>query len=222
MAAKLLPYSILTLMTLSGFNYTTHYQHPKADNKPYILFIHGFPSSAYDWRHQVEYFSEEGYGIIAPDTLGYGGTSKPLDPHNYLLKGIGDSIVEVVNKVAGEECKVLGVGQDWSVDILNSITLTKKHFVLMFPKGVPLCSRAWPISIPNDFCLILSWMGVTPPLVHSTLISLMLRQRQRLDIRLSATGSFSMNLTQVQSLIHMYVQTPAWNLIRPSGRLTSR
>lgn len=113
MASKLLPYSVLTLMTLSGFNYTTHYQHPRVDDKPYVLFVHGFPSSAYDWRHQVDYFAHEGYGIIAPDTLGYGDSSKPLDPHDYTLKTITDSLVEVVDRVAGKDSKVLGVGHDW-------------------------------------------------------------------------------------------------------------
>ncbi len=68
MAAKLLPLSLLTVATLSGFNYTTHYQHPKSHDKPYILFIYGFPSSAYDWKHQVSHFADKGYGIIAPDT----------------------------------------------------------------------------------------------------------------------------------------------------------
>ena len=52
-------------MIIWGLNYKTHYQHPKAEDKPYILFVHGFPSSAYHWRHQVEYFSKEGYGILA-------------------------------------------------------------------------------------------------------------------------------------------------------------
>ena len=113
MAAKLLPYSVITLATLSGFNYTAHYQHPKNSRLPYILFTHGFPSSAYDWRHQVNYFSNEGYGIIAPDTLGYGSTDAPLDPHDYVLKTIGDSIMEVVDKVAGKHAKVHGVGHDW-------------------------------------------------------------------------------------------------------------
>jgi len=55
-----------TLMTLSGFNCTTHYQRPSDDRKPYILFLHGFPSSAYHWRHQVGCFANEGYGIIDP------------------------------------------------------------------------------------------------------------------------------------------------------------
>lgn len=113
MAYKLIPYSLLTISTLSGFNYSTHYQHPRSYDKPYVLLMHGFPSSAYDWRHQVDYLSSEGYGLIVPDTLGYGRSSKPLDPHNYVLKSISDSVIEVVDHIAGKDAKVHGVGHDW-------------------------------------------------------------------------------------------------------------
>lgn len=113
MANKLLPYSLLTVATLSGFNYTAHYQHPTNPKLPYITFIHGFPSSAYDWRHQVEFFQDKGYGVIAPDTLGYGQTDRPTDVNDYKVKTIADSIMEVVDKIAGKEAKVHGVGHDW-------------------------------------------------------------------------------------------------------------
>lgn len=53
----------------------------------YNLFLHGFPSSSYDWRHQISFFQQEGYGIIVPDLLGYGGTSKPLETSLYNGKG---------------------------------------------------------------------------------------------------------------------------------------
>ena len=108
----------MTIATLSGFNYTTHYQHPSNPSLPYILFTHGFPSSSYDWRHQVSFFSEKGYGIIAPDTLGYGDTDQPLEVGAYRVKSIVDSIVEVVDKVAGKEGKVMGVAHDWYVALL--------------------------------------------------------------------------------------------------------
>ena len=113
MANKLLPYSILTLATSSGFNYTTHYKNPTNPKLPYITFIHGFPSSSYDWRHQVEFFQNKGYGVIAPDTLGYGLSSLPNDPQDYRVQSITDSIMEVVDKVAGKDAKVHGVGHDW-------------------------------------------------------------------------------------------------------------
>ena len=123
MASFLLKCATATLMTSSGFNYSTCYKAPSNTStgvvKPHILFIHGFPSSAYDWRHQVNYFADEGYGIIAPDLLGYGGSSKPNAPEvpnaheDYKAKSIGDSVMEVVDHYTGNQSTVLSVGHDW-------------------------------------------------------------------------------------------------------------
>lgn len=51
-----------------------------SDTQPYLLLCHGFPSSSYDWRHQINYFAGLGYGVLAPDLLGYGDTDKPSNP----------------------------------------------------------------------------------------------------------------------------------------------
>jgi soluble epoxide hydrolase / lipid-phosphate phosphatase len=77
----------------------------------YILFLHGFPSSSYDWRYQVRYFSNKGYGIIAPDTLGFGGTSKELDVQSYKGKTMAQDIAEILSSEKIET--VIGVGHDW-------------------------------------------------------------------------------------------------------------
>ncbi|KAH7344732.1 Alpha/Beta hydrolase protein [Rhizoctonia solani] len=44
------------------------------------LLIHGFPDSAYGWRHQVKGWSQRGIRLIVPDTIGYTGSSQPTDP----------------------------------------------------------------------------------------------------------------------------------------------
>lgn len=84
---------------------------PSCDDKPYILFLHGWPSSAYDWRHQIVYFKEKGYGIIAPDLLGYGGTDKPTEVEAYRAKAMAEEVIELLNCEKVET--VLGVGHDW-------------------------------------------------------------------------------------------------------------
>lgn len=38
-----------------------------AENNPYVLFLHGFPSSTYGWRRQVPLFRDAGYGVSAPE-----------------------------------------------------------------------------------------------------------------------------------------------------------
>jgi soluble epoxide hydrolase/lipid-phosphate phosphatase len=36
--------------------------------------IHGFPDLAMGWRYQIPFLIEEGFRVVAPDTLGYGRT----------------------------------------------------------------------------------------------------------------------------------------------------
>ena len=54
----------------------------------------------------MEYFQDKGYGVIAPDTLGHGQTDLPTDVNDYKVKTITDSIMEVVDKIAGSDTKI--------------------------------------------------------------------------------------------------------------------
>ena len=93
-------------------NFTYKYIHiPPSPGCAYLLFLHGFPSSSYDWRLQISYFSKKGNGIVAPDWLGYGGTSKPLDMQAYKGKAMADDIAEILKHEKIE--KVIGIGHDW-------------------------------------------------------------------------------------------------------------
>jgi soluble epoxide hydrolase/lipid-phosphate phosphatase len=84
---------------------------PPTQGRGYILFFHGFPSSAHDWRHQILYFHRKGFGIVAPDLLGYGSTSKPLDLGSYTGKGMSQDVREILKHEAIDPA--IGVGHDW-------------------------------------------------------------------------------------------------------------
>ncbi|KAI9739920.1 MAG: hypothetical protein M1818_004976 [Claussenomyces sp. TS43310] len=86
-----------------------------------LLFLHGFPSSSYDWRYQISYFASKGYGIIAPDTLGYGGTSKPLDTQAYKGKLMAEDIAEILKFEKIET--VIGIGHDWGSFLLSRLAV---------------------------------------------------------------------------------------------------
>ncbi|KAF8459845.1 Alpha/Beta hydrolase protein, partial [Gautieria morchelliformis] len=66
-------------LSIDDLQYHYHYHPAKSAGLPTLLFLHGFPSTSGDWVCQVVYFSSKGYGVVAPDMLGYGGTSKPVD-----------------------------------------------------------------------------------------------------------------------------------------------
>ncbi len=99
--------------------YTYHYYHtPPTDvKKPTLLFIHGFPSTSRDWTRQVVYFKHAGYGVLVPDCLGYGGTSKPTDPTVYRVALIATDIMEIVEKEGVKN--VVAIGHDWYVGFVR-------------------------------------------------------------------------------------------------------
>lgn len=100
-----------TITTKRGFEYT-YYVTPAAAGKPTLLLHHGFPDQAEEWEDLiVKHLKPAGYGVIAPDLLGYGGTSKPTDPAAYKFGGMTADVVEIVD--AEKVDKVVSLGHDW-------------------------------------------------------------------------------------------------------------
>jgi soluble epoxide hydrolase/lipid-phosphate phosphatase len=87
--------NVHALQVLNGTKY--RYVFYPAIDKPSILFLHGFPSSSYDWREQFQYFHSKGYGIVAPDLLGYGGTDHPSDINAFRLKKMAKEIMALLD-----------------------------------------------------------------------------------------------------------------------------
>ena len=109
----------LTKFTLSsGVTYGYVYIPPQSA-KTTILFLHGFPSGAYDWRHQIPYFSAAGFGVIVPDLLGYGSTDKPEAAEAYKGKKMASEIIEILDHEKIN--KVHGVGHDWGSYLLSRL-----------------------------------------------------------------------------------------------------
>lgn len=108
------------LTTSRGFTYSYYRRAPSPEivaqhspedpALPALLFLHGFPTSSRLWRHQVEYFHDQGFFICAPDLLGFGGTSRPTDPEVYRASLICKDIMEILDEEDMQ--KVIVVGHD--------------------------------------------------------------------------------------------------------------
>lgn len=97
----------------------SYYFAPAQSSKPTLLFIHGFPSTSWDCHKQVAHFESLGYGIVVPDTLGYGGTSKPRDPELYRSSLVVKDLLEILDKEGVKE--VVAIGHDWCV-VLSTLS----------------------------------------------------------------------------------------------------
>lgn len=99
-------------------SYQYSYVHIRAQPpKKTLLFLHGFPSHLYDWEKQVQYFASEGHGIIVPDLLGYGHTSKPSHAADYRLKPMSGDIIELLDEL--DQPSVVGIGHDFGATLLS-------------------------------------------------------------------------------------------------------
>lgn len=80
---------------------------------PLLLFLHGFPSSSYDWRRLLER-REGGEATLAFDFLGFGLSEKPPD-HLYTLAWQANAAEELVRRAGSPPTFVIGHDMGTSV-----------------------------------------------------------------------------------------------------------
>jgi soluble epoxide hydrolase/lipid-phosphate phosphatase len=98
--------------TTTSRSYTySYYVSPTKGEKGTVILLHGFPEYADMWSEQITVLEGLGYTCIAPDLLGYGGTSKPTDTEAYNSEGQSQDILDIMNAENIE--KAIFVGHDW-------------------------------------------------------------------------------------------------------------
>ncbi|PPQ94482.1 hypothetical protein CVT25_001115 [Psilocybe cyanescens] len=112
-----------------GFKYHYYYS-PAAQGQATLLLLHGFPATSYDWRKQVAYFQPKGYGIIAPDLLGSGGSSAPIDVAAFRMNDVARDIIHILD--AERVDKVVGFGHDWGSVPLSRLSMLHSDRVSAF------------------------------------------------------------------------------------------
>ncbi len=73
-----------------------------------VIFIHGFPETSYEWRHQFAAFADQ-YACFAPDLRGFGATEKPGVRVSRQL--LAQDIVNFMDALGIERAAV--VAHDW-------------------------------------------------------------------------------------------------------------
>ncbi|KAG9126598.1 hypothetical protein FRC07_002840 [Ceratobasidium sp. 392] len=129
--------------------------HPPQGTKTIVtaLLLHGFPDSAYGWRHQVKGWSNRGIRLIIPDALGYNGSSQPLDPEEYNSRRQADDYEALIRHIGLPEGeKVVLIAHDWGAVSAIRLSQFKPDLVKgVASLGVPYAfAKPSPQYVPTE------------------------------------------------------------------------
>lgn len=75
------------------------------------LLLHGFPELAFSWRFQIDRLAAMGFEVWAPNTRGYGNSSKPGKVADYAMDLLLEDIATLIDR-SGRH-RVILIGHDW-------------------------------------------------------------------------------------------------------------
>ena len=119
--------------------------------RPSLILCHGFPETAYSWRHQIQAFVEDGWHVIAMDQRGYGLTSAPAEVAAYDAEALCGDYEALLDHL--EIGAAVFVGHDWGGAMVWQMAMRRPHRVAgvislntSFQKRAPID----PIQIMRD------------------------------------------------------------------------
>jgi epoxide hydrolase 4 len=112
------------------------------EDGPVVLMLHGFPEYWYCWRHQIKFFSEQGYRVIVPDQRGYNLSDKPRRVRDYRLDEIANDALALLDAADCQQAELL-IGHDWGGAVAwhlaqNSPERFKRAAILNVPHFVTM------------------------------------------------------------------------------------
>src|SRR4029077_7072562 len=96
-------------ITANGVDFTCLTEGP--DDGPLALCLHGFPDTAWGWRHLLPELAAAGYHAVAPFLRGYAPTAVPPDGR-YQSAAVARDANELHGALGGGSDAVL-IGHDW-------------------------------------------------------------------------------------------------------------
>jgi epoxide hydrolase A/B len=115
---------------------------------PAVLLLHGFPETAYSWRHQLLALADAGFRAIAPDQRGYGGTDAPAEIEAYDQVELAADVIALCDALGIDRAPV--VGHDWGSPVAwHTAQLHPDRVSAVVALSVPYGGRAPapPVSI---------------------------------------------------------------------------
>ena len=96
-------------ITAGPFTFTARAAGP-ADGR-LVLFLHGFPQSSYQWRHQLAAAAAAGYRAVALDQRGYSPGARPEGVDQYGTDHLVADVLAVADELGAPQVDL--VGHDW-------------------------------------------------------------------------------------------------------------
>jgi pimeloyl-ACP methyl ester carboxylesterase len=95
-----------------------------AGDGPLLILLHGFPETAWSWRHQIPALVEAGYRVVAPDLRGFGDsdTHGPFD-----LATVVADILGLADHFGA--AKFALVGHDWGAVVAWALAASEQSRV---------------------------------------------------------------------------------------------
>ncbi|XP_064608804.1 epoxide hydrolase 1-like [Liolophura sinensis] len=103
-----------------------HYVVSGPEDKPLMLFVHGFPEFWYSWRHQIREFSSD-YRVVAVDQRGYNESEAPDGMMNYSVRKLIKDLKQLIPALGYDKCVL--VGHDWGGAIVWMFAMKYPHLV---------------------------------------------------------------------------------------------
>lgn len=108
---------------------------------PLALLVHGYPDTAWTWRHLGPHLAERGWRAVAPFTRGYAPTDLAPDDR-YLASDLAADLLALHRALGGDERAVL-IGHDWGAVATYAVTAIepgrfRRHVTLSVPPPVAL------------------------------------------------------------------------------------
>lgn len=84
------------------------YMHlPAKDGEPTVLLLHGKNFAADYWEKTANYLHEKGYGVLMPDQIGFGKSSKP-EHYQFSFEALADNTKGLVESLGIDKLVVMG------------------------------------------------------------------------------------------------------------------